>query len=88
MKPWVSNFSNFVWDDLTSYISGSKIVDVLIRQDVCEIILEKQQKKIIVKFVRNDKNIPRKVGRFRNAYKKGTISDYILFQHKDANLIV
>ena len=52
------------------------------------LVLKKKNKTIEVLFVKNDIRLPRTVGRKRNAYKKGEISDYVLLQHKDGVLIV
>lgn len=87
-KPWISNFSNLVWDDLTDYIVGSTIIDYTIGDEACKLQLQKGTKNIEIQFVRNDKKIPRKAGRFRTAFKDGKIGDYIVFQHKDGTLIV
>lgn len=88
VKPWISNFSNFIWDDLTDYLVGSKIRDYSIEDDKCKLLLQKGTKNIEIQFVRNDKKIPRKSGRFRAAFKDGKIADYLVFQHKDGTLIV
>ncbi|MDO5105261.1 hypothetical protein [Capnocytophaga sp.] len=88
-KPWVSNFGgDNNWDELTEYISESKIVDVVLNDDVCRLILQKEKRTMTLEFVRNDRRLPRKTGRKRNAYSKGTIGDYLLFQHENATLIV
>lgn len=88
-KPWISDFSGEQnWDDLTDYISGSKIENISLSDEVCNLTLQKCHRKIEVAFVKNDIRLPRKVGRKRNAFKKGIISDYLLFQHKNATLIV
>ncbi len=88
-KPWLSNFGEDQnWDDLTTYISGSKIENISLTSDACNLTLKKLDKKIEVTFVKNDNRLPRKVGRKRNAFKKGVISDYLLFQHENGTLIV
>lgn len=88
-KPWLSNFGeNQAWDDLTTYILGSKIEHITFTEDTCNLALNKLGKKIEVNFVKNDIRLPRKVGRKRNAFKKGIISDYLLFQHENGTLIV
>lgn len=88
-RPWLSNYGeNNSWDDLTTYISGSAIENISLTADTCSLRLNKLGEKIEVTFVKNDKRLPRKVGRKRNAYKKGVISDYILFQHENGTLIV
>ncbi|SNR14160.1 hypothetical protein [Tenacibaculum jejuense] len=88
-QPWVSNFGeDKTWNFLTEYISGSKIVAYTIHQDSLEIKAEKNTTTFKIHFLKNDKRLPRKTGRKRNAYKKGKIEDYILFQHKNAILIV
>lgn len=88
-RPWLSNYGgNETWDDLTSFISGSRIEKVSLITDSCNLTLKKSDEIIDVSFVKNDSRLPRKVGRKRNAYKKGVIADYILFQHKDGTLIV
>ena len=88
-KPWLSNFGEDQnWDDLTTYISGSKIENILLTTETCNITLKKSNKKIEITFVKNDNRLPRKVGRKRNAFKKGVISDYLLFQHENGTLIV
>lgn len=84
-NPWLSNYKE---ENLTTYISGSKIESISFTIDTCILILRKLDKKIEVVFVKNDIRLPRKIGRKRNAYKKGEISDYILFQHKNGSLIV
>ncbi len=88
-KPWLSNFGEGqTWDDLTTHISGSKIENISLTTETCNISLKKFDKKIEVTFVKNDIRLPRKVGRKRNAFKKGVISDYLLFQHENGTLIV
>ncbi|GAB1858421.1 hypothetical protein MHTCC0001_32580 [Flavobacteriaceae bacterium MHTCC 0001] len=88
-KPWVSNFGDdMTWNHLTGYISGGIIIDYTIHDDSCEIIIANRSETLNISFVKNDKRLPRKVGRKRNAYKKGTIGDYMLFQHKEGILIV
>lgn len=87
--PWISNYGdNQTWDHLTNFINGGKIVDYALTDDRCEITVSKSENTFKVEFVKNDRRLPRKVGRKRNAYKKGSISDYILFQHKNGRLIV
>ena len=88
-KPWLSNFGkDQTWDDLTTYISGSKIENISLATDKCNLTLKKSDRTIEVKFVKNDILLPRKVGRKRNAFNKGVISDYLLFQHENGKLIV
>ncbi|MEH0155415.1 hypothetical protein V6R21_14810 [Limibacter armeniacum] len=88
-RPWISDYGdNLSWDELTEYIKGGIIKSYLIKDDTCEIVVEKSTEEIKVEFVRNDKRLPRSRGRKRNAYKKGQIADYILFQHEDAVLVV
>ena len=88
-KPWVSNFGDDkTWNHLTEYISKGKIIDFTINDNSCEIEVDNNRETFKVYFVKNDRRLPRKVGRKRNAYKKGQIEDYILFQHKDGRLIV
>lgn len=92
VKPWfsntVSNGKKHDWDDLTNHISGSIIIDISLNHDTCTLILEKQCEPIEMLFVRNDSRLPRKSGRKRNAYNKGDISEYILFQHERVTLIL
>jgi hypothetical protein len=88
VKSWISDVPNLIWDDLTKHIVNSKIIDYTIEDEVFTLIVKKNRKKIEIRFVRNEKKIPRSVARFRNAYKYGSIGDYILFQHKDATLVV
>ncbi len=88
-KPWLSNFGkDGSWDDLTTYISGSTIENISFTSDNCNITLKKLDKKIEVSFVKNDIRLPRQVGRKKNAFKKGAIADYLLFQHENGTLIV
>ncbi|NLR95085.1 hypothetical protein [Flammeovirga agarivorans] len=88
-KPWISNQGeDKTWDDLSNYITGSIITNYIIEDDNCRLELEKHGKIINISFVKNDIKLPRKVGRKRNAYKKGNIKDYIIFQHKEGTLIV
>ncbi|KAB1153972.1 hypothetical protein F7018_15930 [Tenacibaculum aiptasiae] len=88
-KPWVSNYGDDkTWNFLTEYISGGKIIDYTISHDSFEMEVSNKGEVFKINFVKNDKRLPRKVGRKRNAYKKGQVEDYILFQHKDGTLIV
>ncbi|OQP44648.1 hypothetical protein A4H97_09795 [Niastella yeongjuensis] len=88
-RPWMSNFGgNETWDDLTTYISGSVIENITLTTDACTLSLNKSGERIEVNFVKNDIRLPRRAGRKRNAYKKGVISDYIVFQHEYGTLIV
>ncbi|KAF2507055.1 hypothetical protein EYY60_21340 [Flavobacterium zhairuonense] len=88
MKPWISDSSNLVWDELTEYMIGSTIADYTFEDHELKLLLKKGKERIEVKFVRNDEKIPRKMGKFRNAYKTGKIDDYIVFQDKNGTLIV
>lgn len=88
-KPWVSNYGdNLTWDDLTAHITGSTINSIVLRSDSCELTLKKAVNTITLRFVKNDSRLPRSVGRKRNAYKKGVIADYLVFQNKNGTLIV
>jgi len=88
-KPWISEYEDGkTWNFLTEYISGSKIIDYSFNNDSFEMRVDNNGNSFKINFVRNDKRLPRKVGRKRNAYKKGKIEDYILFQHKNGTLIV
>lgn len=88
-KPWIANYTGYpTWDELTKFIAQSEIVDLTLNKHICEIQLKKGKETIIVNFCKNDLRIPKKAGKVQNAYQKGVISDYILFQHKNATLIV
>ncbi len=88
-KPWISNFGeDQTWDDLSDKVVGSTIKDYSFTKESCNILLLKNSKEFKIELVKNDKRLPRKVGRKKNAFKKGQISDYILFQHEEATLIV
>lgn len=88
-KPWISGFGKGeMWNHLTEYISGAKIEDYSIDEHSCEIAVNKLGKTITIKFVKNDGRLPRKVGRKRNAYNKGRIEDYLIFQNVKGRLIV
>lgn len=89
IKPLTSNFGEeLTWDDLTDLINESKILSYNVSEDSFKLIVEKEAHRIQIEFVKNDKRLPRKVGRKKNAYKKGVVSDFILFQHEKATLIV
>lgn len=88
-KPWTSNYGDDkTWNFLTEYISGGKITNYEIGIDSCQIMVSNHDTTFTVSFVKNDLRLPRKAGRKRNAYKTGSIEDYILFQHIDGTLIV
>ncbi len=88
-KPWMSDFGgDQTWDDLTDYITGSTIIDYQFTPDLFRMKAEKNGQTIHIEFVRNDKRLPGKSGKVKNAYKRGEISDYILFQHEEGVLIV
>ena len=89
VRPWMSHYDEENnWDDLTDHIVGSTITSFSFTHETCLLKLKKKNKTIEVLFVKNDIRLPRTVGRKRNAYKKGEISDYVLLQHKDGVLIV
>lgn len=89
VTPLISNFGEEkTWDDLTILINESKIISYTFSEDHFKLIAEKESNIMQIEFVKNDKRLPRKVGRKRNAYKKGKIADFILFQHKEGVLIV
>jgi hypothetical protein len=88
-KPWISNYGgDQTWDELTTYILGSRIESLSLTKDTCHLTLGNRDKKIEVTFVKNDQRLPRKVRRRPNAFRKGVISDYLLFQHENGTLIV
>jgi hypothetical protein len=82
-RPWFSNFGEGqTWDDLTTYIIESKIENIKLTKEYCNITLDKLGKKIEVTFVKKDEKLA------KNLNEDGEISDYILFQHKNGTLIV
>ena len=88
-KPWISNFGESgTWDELTDFLVGSTVNDYSFSDTNFILTAINGKEKYKIEFVKNDIRLPRKVGRKRNAFKRGVISDYILFQHKDATLIV
>ena len=88
-KPWISNFGeNQTWDDLTNVLVGGIIKDYAFSNDIFTLTVSSKKEKFTIEFVKNDIRLPRKAGRKRNAFKKGQISDYILFQYEYGRLIV
>ncbi len=90
VKPWISNYEkDKTWDYLTGCITGSVIKDYSFTDDIFLLeIVNSMNKYLKIEFVKNDIRLPRKSGRKRNAFKKGIISDYILFQHHNGKLVV
>ena len=88
-KPWISNYGgDETWDYLTEILVGSTIKDYSFSNDIFTLVASSEKEMFKIEFVKNDIRLPRKVGMKRNAFKKGQISDYILFQHQDGTLIV
>ena len=88
-KPWISNFGgDKTWNDLTEILVGATIKDYSFSNDNFILTTSNEKESFKIEFVKNDIRLPRVVGRKRNAFKKGQISDYILFQHQDGTLIV
>lgn len=88
-RPLISNFGDdLTWDEITPLIVGSQIIAVKIAKHSCQITLQKDEKTHIVEFVKKDSRIPQDEGKLRVGYKKGKISDYLLFQRKNAVLVV
>ncbi len=87
--PLYSNFGGRdSWDLLSKIINGSSIIDYQIEDHQLTLTLRKNKNVHTLQFVRNSPLIPRKAVRFAYAYKKGVISDYIVFQQKNATLYV
>lgn len=87
--PLYSNFGGRdSWDLLSKIINGSSIIDYQTEDHQLTLTLKKKKDVHTLQFVRNSPLIPRKAGKFPNAYKQGVISDYIVFQHKNATLYV
>ncbi|BDD07764.1 hypothetical protein FUAX_01960 [Fulvitalea axinellae] len=85
IKPWTSNYGDgLTWDELTETVSGSMIRSYELADDVFILFLSKNGADLKVEFVKQDSRLPKE----REAYEDGQICDYILFQHKDATLIV
>jgi hypothetical protein len=88
-RPWTSYFGeNRTWDDLSDFLVGSIVKDYSISKEIFILTTSNEKEVFKIEFVKNDIRLPREVGRKRNAFKKGVISDYILFQHQDGTLIV
>ena len=88
-KPLYSNFGGREsWDLLRKIINGSSINDYHTEKHQLTLTLRKKKVVHTLQFVRYSPLIPRKVGKFPNAYKQGVISDYLVFQHKNATLYV
>ena len=88
-KPLYSNFGGREsWDLLSKIINGSGIIDYQTENHQLTLTLRKKKAVHTLQFVRNSPLIPRKAVRFPNAYKHGVISDYLIFQHKNATLYV
>ena len=87
--PLYSNFGGRdSWDLLSKIINGSSIIDYQAEDHQLTLTLKKKKDVHALQFVRNSPLIPRKAVRFPNAYKKGVISDYLVFQHKNATLYI
>lgn len=88
-KPLYSNFGGRdSWDLLSKIINGSSIIDYQKEDHQLTLTLRKKKDVHKLQFVRNSQLIPRKTVRFPNAYKQGVISDYLVFQYKNATLYV
>lgn len=83
-QPWLLNGE----EALKHYLTNSTITDYSFTNDTCTLYLKKEGKTIEIIFVKNDSRLPKKSARKKNAFRKGIISDYLLFQHKDGVLIV
>lgn len=88
-KPLYSNFGGRdSWDLLSKIINSSSIIDYQTEDHQLTLTLKKKKDVHTLQFVRNSQLIPRKAGRIPNGYKQGVISDYLVFQHKNATLYV
>ena len=87
-RPWHSAFAGHTWDDLSPLLIGSTIFDTQLETERLTLSLQNGRTTHNLAFVRYDKALPHHRGRKRNAYKKGEISDYLLWQHPQATLIV
>ena len=84
---WFCNFEQG-WDDLSPVLNGCKITGCTFAEHGCTLSLEKGGATHVLEFVRQDGRIPLNCGEARSAYESGTITDYLMFQHKDAWLVV
>lgn len=88
MRPWVSNFAEHQWDELTEQLVGSRLVSWEFMEHQLQLCFEQQDKLLTLYFVRQDSCIPRIDSNPGIAYESGTIKDYVVLQDSDAVLIV
>lgn len=87
VRGWFCNFEQG-WDDLSPVLNGCEITGCTFAEHGCTLSLEKGGATHVLEFVRQDGRIPPNCGEARSAYESGTITDYLMFQHKDAWLVV
>jgi len=86
VRGWFCNFGQG-WDDLSPVLNGCEITGCMLAEHGCILNLEKGSVTHVLEFMRQDGRIPPNCGEARTAYENGTITDYLMFQHKDAWLV-
>ena len=83
-RPWISTYGEGLsWDELSEILVGAVISEVIDSRGKLVIHAIKDKELLEIKYLRSH---PYQEG--RKAYKKGKLQDYILFQDKEAILIV
>ncbi|MEN7551235.1 hypothetical protein AAG747_25175 [Rapidithrix thailandica] len=85
----ISNAKGLIEKELlTSSIKNTTLKDIDYQEDSCVFSLEKNQQRIKIKLVKESHLLNYTTGKNRQAFIDGSISDYLLLQHKNATLIV
>ena len=87
VRGWFCDFEQG-WDDLSPVLNGCEITGCTLTEHGCILNLEKGGVTHVLEFVRQDGRIPPNGSEARSAYESGSIADYLMFQHKDAWLVV
>ena len=87
VRGWFCDFEQG-WDDLSPVLNGCEITGCTLIEHGCVLNLEKGGATHVLEFVRQDGRIPPNGSEARSAYESGSIADYLMFQHKDAWLVV
>lgn len=87
-RGWVCEFGQG-WDELSPVLAGCEIAECVLEEHRCILRLQKGGATHLMEFLReNDRLAPNFNGGARVAYETGKMADYLMFQHKDAWLVV
>ena len=87
-RGWVCEFGQG-WDELSPMLAGCEIAECVLEEHRCTLCLQKGGATHLLEFLREDGRLaPNFNGGARVAYETGKMADYLVFQHKDAWLVV